>query len=173
MGVRTRFRWYRPMESNSIVNLCHLNESNCKFNQPIFKISSGWIRIFRKSFICLSLYTLLIYVIRTRTLFMSFHFIGPYLLFQHIDLGLIYQFFLPIPFRFFFFSQEFGIFSHLGFTYTTYITVKSEFFLFQYFEAKDQITNLKKALGCAIHMKEYTIMLYLVNKILWSNNEPF
>ena len=106
MGVRTRFRWYRPMESNSIVNLCHLNESNCKFNQPIFKISSGWIRIFRKSFICLSLYTLLIYVIRTRTLFMSFHFIGPYLLFQHIDLGLIYQFFLPIPFRFFFFHKN-------------------------------------------------------------------
>jgi len=58
MGVRTRFRWYRPMESNPIVDLSHLNESIFKFNQPIFKISSGWIKIFRKSLICLSLYTL-------------------------------------------------------------------------------------------------------------------
>jgi len=28
-------------------------------------------------------------------------------------------------------------------------------------------------LGCAIHMKEYTIMMYLTNQIPWFNNEPF
>ena len=35
-----------------------------------------------------------------------------------------------------------------------------------------EIRNLKKqGLGYAIHMKEYTIMVYLVNQISWSNNE--
>lgn len=31
----------------------------------------------------------------------------------------------------------------------------------------------KQVLGCAIHMKEYTIMMYLANQISWSNKESF
>lgn len=30
----------------------------------------------------------------------------------------------------------------------------------------------KQELGCAIHMKEYTIMMYLANQIPWYNKEP-
>ena len=123
MGVRTRFRWYRPMESNSIVDLCHLNESNCKFNQPIFKISSGWIKIFRKSFICLSLYTLpsILSMEFEAELCLRFSFsISLVLLFYFLGIEFKLSIFLPI-FRF---VGEFWPFLHLGFTYTTYITVK-------------------------------------------------
>lgn len=40
---------------------------------------------------------------------------------------------------------------------------------------KKKIRNLKKKkeLGCAIHMKEYRIMMYLANQIPRFNNEPF
>jgi hypothetical protein len=31
----------------------------------------------------------------------------------------------------------------------------------------------KHGSGCAIHMKEYRIMMYLANQIPWSNKEPF
>ena len=48
-----------------------------------------------------------------------------YFLFQPIDFRLAYScFFIP-----FLLMDEFCIFSHIGFTYTTYITVKGEFFI--------------------------------------------
>jgi hypothetical protein len=61
------------------------------------------------------------------------------------------------------------LFSHLGFTYTTYITVKRSFLLvFSYLEKKKKGINskfAKQGLGCAIHIKEYTIMMYLTRQI--------
>ena len=78
----------------------------------------------------------IIYRIRTGTLSIFtihfFYLIGPYFIsyfiFQPIELGLAYLF-LPIPFIFMLFMYELRIFSYLGFTYTTYITVKSEFLI--------------------------------------------
>ena len=36
-----------------------------------------------------------------------------------------------------------------------------------------KIEKKKQGLGCAIHMKEYTIMMYLTNQIpSFNNNEP-
>ena len=106
-----------PTEFNLIVYLIQLfnfSEWIFKFNQnptikkPHFqnKLSSGWIKILRKPFICLSLIdnTMhIIYGIRTRTLIYSFFFylIVSYFLFQHIDLGLSYYLFLSIPLTFF------------------------------------------------------------------------
>lgn len=57
-------------------------------------------------------------------------------------------------------------FSHLGFTYTTYIAVKEEFLI-----SKLNSKNKKvKKLGCAIYMKEYTIMMYLASQVARSYN---
>lgn len=38
---------------------------------------------------------------------------------------------------------------------------------------RDSKFEKKKGLGCAIHMKEYRIMMYLANQIPWFNTEPF
>jgi ADP-heptose:LPS heptosyltransferase len=82
------------------------------------------------------------------------------------------MFFVPI-FRF---VGEFCPFLHLGFTYTTYITVnvKSKFFIIEirkFDSKKKKIRDSKfektKRLGCAIHMKEYRIMMDLPNQIPW------
>ena len=83
----------------------------------------------------------IIYGIRTRTLIYSFFFfylIVSYFLFQHIDLGLSYYlfFYLYPLLSFHLFMDEFRIFFHLGFTYTTYITVKGEFL--KYFDSKNK-----------------------------------
>lgn len=65
-----------------------------------------------------------------------FCLIGSYFLFQHIDLGLDYYLFFSFLYLypFFLFMDEFRIFFHLGFTYTTYITVKGKFL--RYFDSK-------------------------------------
>jgi len=82
--------------------------------------------------------------------------------------------FTPSLFFFFIFSlylyHEFCTFSHLGFTYTTYTAVKGNFLLVSYFDSK---RGKKENLGCAIYMKEYTIMMYFANHMVWSNNQTF
>ena len=40
-------------------------------------------------------------------------------------------------------------------------------------KSKENSKLEKHGLGCAIHMKEYRIMMYLANQIPWSNKEPF
>ena len=37
---------------------------------------------------------------------------------------------------------------------------------------KGSVVENAAGLSCAIHMKEYTIMLYLMNQMSWSNNKP-
>ena len=74
--------------------------------------------------------------------------------------------------------DELSLFSHLGFTYTTHITVKSlsshcqgGIFLSIFFlDSKWKVPKFnykleKQRLGCAIYIKEYTIMMYLVNQM--------
>lgn len=95
--------------------------------------------------------------------------------FSHWPLFLISAYIFP-PLLYLF-RDEFRIVLHLGFTYTTYSTVKSEFPFFDKFRLKKVRDSKleKQGLGCAIHMKEYTIMMlmYLANQIPWSNNQPF
>lgn len=86
---------------------------------------------------------------------------------QHIHLcvpPIPLSFYQKKPPLFFIFMDEFRIFSYLGFTYPTYITVKSDFIIILILNIsiykKSKIKNLKN-MGCARHMKEYTIMMYL------------
>lgn len=68
-------------------------------------------------------------------LYLRFSFSISLALISAYDLYLAY-FFLPILFLF---VGEFCIFSYLGFTYTTYITVKSEFLIIYIFRLKKRI----------------------------------
>lgn len=50
------------------------------------------------------------------------------------------------------------------------------FIYFYFISIQKKVRNYKlekHGLGCAIHMKEYRIMMYLANQIPWSNKEPF
>ena len=116
MEVSTRFCRYHPGESNSI--FYSFNEEIFKFNQFFFQISSRWIRIVNKlsvfHFSIIIENTIhIIYGVRTQIRFM------------------IHYFDLISPWSFFFYNlmDELCLFSNLGFTYTTYITVKSKSFL--------------------------------------------
>jgi len=59
------------------------------------------------------------------------------------------------------FMLELRVFSYLAYTYILCIAVKSFFNL----NAVKKLKFEKQALGCAIYMKEYTIMMYLSNQI--------
>ena len=75
------------MQFNSflmLMHLCNFNEGIFKFNQPTFKISSGWIKILRKSFIISIIIDNtrhIIYGVRTWTLFFDSLFLSHWTLF--------------------------------------------------------------------------------------------
>jgi hypothetical protein len=132
MEVSTRFSRYHPGESNSI--FYSFNEEIFKFNQFFFQISSRWIRIVNKlsvfNFSIIIENTIhIIYGVRTQIRFMIHYFdlISPWSFFFHMDFHLF--FFYTLSFFFFNLMDELCLFSNLGFTYTTYITVKSKSFL--------------------------------------------
>jgi hypothetical protein len=132
MEVSTRFSRYHPGESNSI--FYSFNEEIFKFNQFFFQISSRWIRIVNKlsvfHFSIIIENTIhIIYGVRTQIRFMIHYFdlISPWSFFFHMDFHLF--FFYTLSFFFFNLMDELCLFSNLGFTYTTYITVKSKSFL--------------------------------------------
>jgi hypothetical protein len=132
MEVSTRFSRYHPGESNSI--FYSFNEEIFKFNQFFFQISSRWIRIVNKlsvfHFSIIIENTIhIIYGVRTQIRFMIHYFdlISPWSFFFFIWISTYFSF---IPFLFFYnLMDELCLFSNLGFTYTTYITVKSKSFL--------------------------------------------
>ena len=99
----------------------------------------------------------------------------------------------PLIFLFFIFAQSsfhfvFCIFFHIYDIHIQHISLSRVNFVLYYLvclvdkidkktkKKKQKETNQeleKQGLGCAIHMKQYTIMIHLTNQILWSTNEAF
>ena len=174
MGFSARFRWYHPTESNSIVYLFNFSELK-NSNKTHFQNSKCMNKNFEKVFylpIIIDNTFHIIYGIRTLFTISFFYLIGPYLRYQHINLRLAYYFTL------FFFSC---LWTNSAYFYIQDLNIqhislsRANFILFRYFDSKKvRYQKLEKQiLGCAIHMKEYTIMMYLANQIPRSNNEPF
>ena len=92
-------------------------------------------------------------------------------LFQYINLHLAYSFF-----SFFFFFIPFHkkiphIFTSRIYIYNIYHCQEGISYYLGYLGISIQRGGKKSELGCAIDMKEYTIMMYLTNQIPSSNNE--
>lgn len=128
MGFSARFRWYHPTESNSIVYLFNFSELK-NSNKTHFQNSKCMNKNFEKVFYLPIIIDNTFHIIYgIRTLYYDLFFLSHWSLFTisayRFTLSLL---FFLYPFFLFMFMDEFRIFLYLGFTYTTYITVKSEF----------------------------------------------
>jgi len=125
MGLSNRFRWMVPTESNSIVDLLNFNKfkSSIKtYFQNLKWMNKNFVQVFYLPIIIDNTFHI-IYGIRTPFIYLLFFSISSVLIMISA-----YRFTISLLF-FFMFMDKFCLFLHLGFTYTTYITVKSEFII--------------------------------------------
>ena len=134
MGVSTRFRWCHPIESKPIVYL--FNEWICKFNQAILIkwMNKDLENVFHLSIIIDNPIYIIENILWNSNPELYLHYDSLFLSYWLFLFFISAYWFTPIAYSFrffipFHFIEEFRLFSHLGFTYTTYITLKREFLI--------------------------------------------